>query len=200
MYRTSVCPGEGAQADPDLWAAPPRPLWFSDSAYSEALASVLPVLGPPETAACDALHPRCQHLVPLYRVATNPGQDEQEAGGQGQEHQNDDEQRDVEASSSPKLGVKRQLVVPQGHAATWPSAAAASKLANWVCFRGESPPLVASPGPTSCYPAVSVRGGDPKGVIKSEPREAQRLATLQCSVWARAESGRWEIRIISHRP
>lgn len=51
-------------------------------------------------------------------MATNPGQDEQEAGSQGQEHQNDDEQRDVEASGSPGLEVERQLAIPERHAVT----------------------------------------------------------------------------------
>lgn len=66
--------------------------------------------------------PRPQLLAPPYRVATNPGQDEQEAGSQGQEHQNNNEQGDAEAGGTPGLMVERQIAIPESHAVTRPSA------------------------------------------------------------------------------
>lgn len=48
-------------------------------------------------------------------MATNAGQDEQEAGGQDQEHHNDDEQRDTEAGGMSGLGVERKYPIPQSH-------------------------------------------------------------------------------------
>lgn len=65
---------------------------------TEVLSTVLPVLGPPEISCPRRPPSRPELLAPPYRVATNPGQDEQEADGQAQKHHNDDEQRDAEAS------------------------------------------------------------------------------------------------------
>lgn len=91
---------------------------------------------------------RPELLAPPYRVATNPGQDEQEAGGQDQEHQNDDEQRDTEAGGMPGLGVERQHTVPQSHGATRLSGARgwAGKRESWVCSNRESACLASKPG------------------------------------------------------
>ncbi|KAM5235525.1 dual oxidase 2-like [Ctenodactylus gundi] len=64
---------------------------------------------------------------PPYRVATDPGQDEQEAGGQGHEDHDDDEERDTEAGRVPGLGVKGQHAVPHRHAAAGPGLRAGGR-------------------------------------------------------------------------
>lgn len=59
-------------------------------------------------------------LASPYRVASDPRQDEQEAGGQEAEHQDDDEQRDAEARGVSRLRVEGQHV-PCGHPAAGPA-------------------------------------------------------------------------------